>query len=179
MRIAMLTAVLLAAAPAFAQAPSVGGFPNPVPSNMLTFGTATGTVGDGGVLASTQATANAAIPSAQKGAASGVAALNANSQTPTGYLVNRPTITPLTTTVGTSPTTIYSAGVFAAIRIAINTPGASMACTGDGTTPALGGSGTAYYPQDIHWPVVTFGAMPAGAVQCIASISAAVLAEAH
>ncbi len=49
-----------------------------VPTSQLPFGTTGGTVADGGVLAATMTTANAALPSSKAGAASGVATLDAN-----------------------------------------------------------------------------------------------------
>ena len=49
-----------------------------VPAAQIPFGTTSGTVADGGSLATTTATANAAVPSTRLGAASGVATLDAN-----------------------------------------------------------------------------------------------------
>ena len=145
-------------------------------------GTASGTARDAAaaIAAETaaQATANAAIPSAHLGQPSGPAALDGNAKVVTVSLVDRSTIAPLTTTVGTSPTTIFPAGTYLSIRIALTATG-SLACTGDGTTPALGGTGTASFGQDIHWPVLAGGAMPTAAVSCIAAASSTVTTEAH
>ena len=97
---------------------------------------------------------------------------------PAAYLVNRPMISPTTATVGTSATTIFPVGTYLSIRIALTSAG-SLACTGDGTTPALGGSGTAAYGQDIHWPVIAGGALPSGPIRCIADRSSTISTEAH
>ena len=94
---------------------------------------------------------------------------------PAANLVNRPTIAPLTTTVGTTATTIYPTGTYLSIRIQVLTTGAMMTCTGDGGAT----SGTAAYPQDLHWPAVSYGAMPPGPIQCTASVSTTIAPEAH
>ena len=128
--------------------------------------------------AAAQTTANLAIPSSTLGQANGPAALNSTAKVLTVSLVNRATIAPTTTTVGTSPTTVFPAGTYLSIRIALTATG-SLACTGDGTTPALGGTGTASFGQDIHWPVQAGGAMPTSVVSCIAGASSTVTTEAH
>jgi DNA invertase Pin-like site-specific DNA recombinase len=132
---------------------------------VLGVGTTTGTVADGGAL-----TTEAALARSAANLTSGLV--------PVARLVNRATITPITTTVGTTATTIYPAGAYISIRIALTAAG-TVACTGDGTTPALGGSGTAAYGQDIRWPFLAGGAMPAGAIQCIAAATSTITTEAH
>ena len=57
-----------------------------VPAAQIPFGTSSGTVADGGSLATTTATANAAVPSTRLGAASGVATLDANKLLPTAQV---------------------------------------------------------------------------------------------
>jgi hypothetical protein len=88
-------------------------------------------------------------------------------------VVNRPTIAPLTTTVGATATTIYPAGTYVSISIKVTTPGAITTCTGDGGAT----SGTATYPQDLHWPTIVGGAMPPGPVVCTGQT--AISTEAH
>ena len=88
-------------------------------------------------------------------------------------VVNRPTIAPLTTTVGATATTIYPAGTYVSISIKVTTPGATTTCTGDGGAT----SGTATYPQDLHWPTIVGGAMPPGPIVCTGQTS--IGTEAH
>ncbi len=57
-----------------------------IPSAQIPFGTTTGTVGDGGVLNTVKTTANAALPSASVGAASGAASLDSNKLVPTAQI---------------------------------------------------------------------------------------------
>ena len=106
------------------------------------------------------------VPSGDAVAALAAAATNASNLTagtvPAGRLVNRPIIPALTNTVGSSATTIYPAGSYFSIFIKVTTPGASAVCTGDGGATY----GTAFYPQDLHWPAVPGGAMPPGPVVC-------------
>ncbi len=53
-----------------------------IPGSQIPFGTASGTVADGGTLATTTTTANAALPTARLGAASGAAQLDGNKLVP-------------------------------------------------------------------------------------------------
>ena len=91
-------------------------------------------------------------------------------------VVNAATITPLTTTIGTTPTTIWSAAPFLSIRITL--PSAVLTtCTTDGSTPTLGGANSnvqqtaSFVGQQIFSPIQPGGATPSGAVKCIAATS--------
>ena len=98
---------------------------------------------------------------------------------PVNLLVNLPAIAPLTTSISPSPATIFPAAAYVSIRITPLTSGTQMACTGDGTTPAIGASATASYGQDLHWPDQPGGAMPTGVVQCVSTAAGTIQTEAH
>jgi hypothetical protein len=97
----------------------------------------------------------------------------------TAPLVNLATITPLATTVGTSATVVYAPGSYVGVSIGTTADGSSMACTGDGSTPVIGVTPTATYPQGFLWPAVPGGSVPPGPYTCIASVSQTVAVEAH
>ena len=98
---------------------------------------------------------------------------------PVTMLVNLPVIAPATTSLTSSPATIFPAAAYVSIRIAPLTSGTQMACTGDGTTPIIGASATVSYGQDLHWPDQPGGAMPTGAVQCVSTAAGTIQTEAH
>ena len=84
----------------------------------------------------------------------------------------------VTTTVGTGSTTILNAnprGRRIALFIELNTVGTQIACTDDGTTPALyAGTAITISGQGAWINYAAFGMVPAGAIICIASASSTI-----
>jgi hypothetical protein len=126
-----------------------------------------------------QATANAAIPLAALGQPGGSAQLDGSSKVVAVTLVNRPLITPLLTSVGTTAATVYPVGTYVSIQIAPTTPGAQISCSGNGTPPAIGDGNTVSYGQWLFWPRQFGGSVPQSAVVCVASNPTTISVEAH
>ena len=92
---------------------------------------------------------------------------------PAGRLVNRTPATPLTTTVGTTLTTILPAGPYVSVRIKLVVPN-PLTCTGDGGVT----SATALPGMDLHWPNDQ-GQMAPGPFQCWSTVPGTVIANAY